>query len=95
MRCGVDCRRSLDLALLCLWCRPAAVVPIRPLAWEPLYAVGAALKRQKKKEIDFADVIKDLEMSSPGLSKCPLHLNTRVLIKDKRGEKPCEDGDRD
>ena len=34
---------------LWLWCRPAAVAPIRPLAWEPPYAVGAALKRQKDK----------------------------------------------
>ena len=33
-----------DLALLWLWHRPAAVAPIRPLAWEPPYAAGAALK---------------------------------------------------
>ena len=26
-----------------------ATAPIRPLAWEPPYAEGAALKRQKKK----------------------------------------------
>ena len=25
-------------------CRPAAAAPIRPLAWEPPYAAGAALK---------------------------------------------------
>ena len=31
-----------------LWCRPAAVAPIRPLAWEHPYAVGAALKKKKK-----------------------------------------------
>ena len=37
-----------DPALLWLWCRPAAVVLIRPLAWESPYAAGAALKRQKK-----------------------------------------------
>ena len=36
-----------DPALLWLWCRPAAVAPIRPLAWEAPYAVGAALKTQK------------------------------------------------
>ena len=36
-----------DAALLWLWCRPAATAPIRPLAWEPPYAVGAALKSQK------------------------------------------------
>ena len=36
-----------DLALLWFWCRPVAIAPIRPLAWEPPYAAGAALKRQK------------------------------------------------
>ena len=30
--------------------RLAAVAPIGPLAWEPPYAVSAALKRQKKKK---------------------------------------------
>ena len=38
-----------DLALLWLWRRPAATAPIRPLAWEPPCAEGAALKRQKTK----------------------------------------------
>ena len=33
-----------DPALPRLWHRPAARAPIRPLAWESLYAVGAALK---------------------------------------------------
>ena len=33
-----------------LWCRLAAVAPIRPLAWEPPYAMGAALRRQKTKK---------------------------------------------
>ena len=28
-----------------VWCRLAAVAPIRLLAWEPPYAVGAALKK--------------------------------------------------
>ena len=53
MSCGVGRRRSLDPALLWLWCRPVATAPIRHLAWEPPYATGAALekaKRQKKKE---------------------------------------------
>ena len=36
-----------DLALLWLWCRPAATASVQPLAWEPPYAAGAALKRQK------------------------------------------------
>ena len=30
-----------------LWCGPAAAAPIRPLAWEPPYAPGAALKRKQ------------------------------------------------
>ena len=33
-----------------LWCRPAAVAPIRPLAWEFPYAAGEALKRQRTKK---------------------------------------------
>ena len=48
MSCGVGCRQGWDQALLWLWCRPGAVAPIRPLAWEPLYATGGALKRKKK-----------------------------------------------
>ena len=39
-----------DPALLWLWHRPAAVALIRRLAWEPPYAVGAALEREKKKK---------------------------------------------
>ena len=37
-----------DLAWLWLWRRPAATAPIIPLAWEPPYAVGAALEKGKK-----------------------------------------------
>ena len=38
----------LDLVMLWLWWRLAAVALIRPLAWEPLYAAGTVLiKRQK------------------------------------------------
>ena len=49
MSCGVDRRHGgSDLALLCLWCRLAATALIRPLAWEPPYAMGEALKRQNK-----------------------------------------------
>ena len=38
-----------NLALLWLRRRLVATALIRPLAWEPTYAVGAALKRQKTK----------------------------------------------
>ena len=50
MGCGVGHRYGSDLAWLWLWCRPAAVALIRPLAWEPPYASGAALKRSIKKK---------------------------------------------
>ena len=49
MSCGVGLRHGLDHALLWLWCRPAATAPIRPLAWEPPYAAGAALEDKKAK----------------------------------------------
>ena len=48
MSCGVGLRGGLDLVLLWLWCRTAAVAPIQPLAWEPPYATGVALKTKKK-----------------------------------------------
>ena len=51
MSCGAGRRRGLDLALLWLWYRAAATAQIRPLAWEPPYAMGAALKKDKGKKI--------------------------------------------
>ena len=50
MSCGVGLRCSLDQELLWLWCRLAATALIRLLAWEPPYAAGVALKRQKEKK---------------------------------------------
>ena len=50
MSCGVGHRHGSDLALLWLWCRLVATAPIRSLAWEPPYATGAALERQKTKD---------------------------------------------
>ena len=38
-----------DPSLLWLWHRLAPAAPIQPLAWEPPYATGAALKRQINK----------------------------------------------
>ena len=50
MSCGVGRKRGLDLTLLWLWCRLAAIAPIGPLAWEPPYAANEALKKPKRKE---------------------------------------------
>ena len=47
--CGVGRRRGSDLLWLWLWHRPEASVLIRPLAWEPPYAIGAALEKAKNK----------------------------------------------
>ena len=49
MSCGVGRRRGSDPVLLWLWCRLADVALIGPLAWEPPYAMGGALKKQTKK----------------------------------------------
>ena len=47
--CGVGHRCGSDPMLL--WPGPAATAPIGPLTWEPPYAMGAALKRQKTQKI--------------------------------------------
>ena len=47
LSCGIGRRHCLDPALLWLWYKPAAAAPIRLLAWEPPYAVGAILKKKK------------------------------------------------
>ena len=50
MSSGVGRRRGSDPMLLWLWRRPAATAPIRPLAWEIPYAMGAALEKAKRQE---------------------------------------------
>ena len=40
----------MDPSWLWLWARLAAAASIGPLAWEHLYAAGAALKTEKKKK---------------------------------------------
>ena len=54
MSCGVGCRRGSDLASLWLWLWlwlwPVATAPTGPLAGEPPYAAGVALKSQEKKK---------------------------------------------
>ena len=48
----LQCRLQTQLGshIAELWCRPAAIALILPLAWELLYVVGAVLKRQKEKK---------------------------------------------
>ena len=46
MSCGIAHRHVSDPELLWLWHRPVATAQMSPLAWEPPYAVGAAIKRK-------------------------------------------------
>ena len=46
--CGVGHRCSSDPTLLWFWHRPVAAALIGLLAWEPPYALGAALEKAKK-----------------------------------------------
>ena len=55
--CGVGHKHGSDPALLWLWCRLAATAPIRPLAWEPPYAAGAALEKDKKEKNNNRDLL--------------------------------------
>ena len=48
MSCGVGHRCGLDPVLLWLWHKPVATAPVQHLAWESPYAMGAALKKDKK-----------------------------------------------
>ena len=50
VNCGVGHRLGWDPTLLWLWCKPAAIALIQPLAWEFPYAAGAALKSTKAKK---------------------------------------------
>ena len=68
-----EIKKFLDLALL--WRGPAATAPIRPLDWEPPYAVGVALKGQKTKKKK-----KFLDDSYKGTGK----ENQNISIFDKR-----------
>ena len=47
-RWRIWCCQGSDPELSWLWCGPAAAAPIRPLAWEPPYALGVALERRKR-----------------------------------------------
>ena len=69
MGCGIGGRHSLDLALLCLQHRPGAVAPIRPLAWEPPYAVGVAQRKKERKKGRKKKKIERIPGEFPGDSK--------------------------
>ena len=71
MSCGVGHRCGLDPALWLLWCRPASVAPIRPLAWELPYAEGVA------QEIATTTTTKDKKTKNKKIKK-----NKRLVEED-------------
>ena len=46
--CGVGHKFGSYPTLLWLWHRPASIAPIRPLAWEPPYAMESGPRKGKK-----------------------------------------------
>ena len=57
--------------LLWLWRRPVATALIRPLGWEPPYAVGAALENTKKMKGKDTDRHKeDTQMAKKHMKRC-------------------------
>ena len=50
MSYGGGRRQGSDLALLWLWYRPVAIARIRPLAWEPPYAMGTVVEKEKSQK---------------------------------------------
>ena len=102
MSCGVGRRHGSDPALLWLWCRLVAAALIRPLAWEPPCAAGAAqemAKRQKKKKTK--ETRKLLEIPGGHRLQClgsPLYQNqgkreeklkALILRLERRGYNSC------
>ena len=75
-------RQDSDLALLWLWCRPAAVAPIWPLPWEPLYAEGVALKKKKKSKEKAWIQTEACSSLTSDLSKCTIYKLLRPKLQE-------------
>ena len=65
-----------------LWCRPAAVAPIQPLAWELPCATGAALKKTTKTGKPWVSSQLHPYLSVPG---SPVHLKSTALPMGREG----------
>ena len=92
MSCGIGCRHGSDLAWLWRWCRPAVVAPIQPVAWEPPYTTGVALKRQKKKIIKINKIDKQDKMkqktADTGIPLVAQWLTNPTRIHEDEGSNP-------
>ena len=94
MSCGVGRRHGSDPMLLWLWRRLVATAPIQPLAWEPLYAAGAALEKAKrqKNKIKYTFLLLPFSDDSPlkTLSNCTAILETPSFVTSMKMEKLVE-----
>ena len=72
----------MDLVLL--WSRPAAAVPIQPLAQELTYAAIAAVKRKKEKKI----FCKNVYTNCIENKNCPQNISTGAPIVAEQAMNP-------
>ena len=80
MSCGVVCRRSSDLALLWLWRRLLATALIRPLTWEPPYAMGVALEKAKRPKKKKSEKVNALDLIRKEKIVCWGHHRMRMNL---------------
>ena len=70
-----------DPVLLWMWRRPAAVAPIGPLAWEPPYVMGAALKSGKKKKKKYLRTVPTVAQQVKNLVLSQLWCRLQLQLK--------------
>ena len=70
----------LDPELLWLWYRPAAMAPIRPLAWEFPYAVSVDLKGNKTKQKTIQKCEKKKRKKKKIFLKCEVRSSRRGAV---------------
>ena len=83
---SLDSLSGLKIQCCCeLWCWPIAVASIRPLAWEPPYAMGAALKsktnKQKKPLINSQKQCVTLKNNDISAVKLNIHIKWAKVYK--------------
>ena len=82
MSCGGGGRCGLDPMMLWLWCRLVATALIRPLAWEPPDAEGAALEKAKKTKKKRRVIVRFLS-SKPRLNRIEGQNTNCKAVNDK------------
>ena len=80
MNCGVGHTCDSDPVLLWLWCRPAPIALVGPVAWQLPYTMGAALKQRHKNRIDLLE-----SEDTPSEIKVILKGRRWTLKKKRRG----------